>query len=117
MDNREIAKQWLDAFNTKNLEALLALYHPDAVHYSPKLKQRLPETQGLIQGHDAMRGWWQDAFERLPMLHYQLVQLTAQDKRVFIEYIRQSPGEEDLNVAEYLEIHDGAIVRSKVYHG
>jgi hypothetical protein len=29
-----IANRWFVAFNTQNLEALLALYHDDAEHYS-----------------------------------------------------------------------------------
>ncbi|MEN9638970.1 MAG: hypothetical protein RLZZ262_838 [Bacteroidota bacterium] len=112
-----IAQQWIEAFNNKDLDGLLALYDPNAQHFSPKLKARLPETKGLITGHAAMRDWWQDAFTRLPNLHYAPSQYTIQDNRIFIEYIRQTPGEEDMDVAEYLEIAEGKIVRSRVYHG
>jgi uncharacterized protein (UPF0218 family) len=34
-----------------------------------------------------------------------------------MEYMRQVEGEEDLLVAEVLEIKDGKIVFSRVYHG
>ncbi|MBA3663387.1 MAG: nuclear transport factor 2 family protein [Bacteroidetes bacterium] len=71
--NRQIALDWLKAFNTKDLEGLLHLYDNNAEHYSPKLKVRLPETKGLIKGKDALRSWWKDAFDRLPTLHYRLV--------------------------------------------
>ena len=64
-----------------------------------------------------MRTWWQDAFERLPELHYKMTALTANHERVFMEYIRQVSGEADMNVAEVLEIKDGRIILSKVYHG
>ena len=43
--------------------------------------------------------------------------LTANDGRIFMEYIRQVPGEEDMNIAEVLEIEAGKIASSKVYHG
>ena len=34
-----------------------------------------------------------------------------------MEYTRQVPGEEDMAIAEVLEIKDGAIQFSRVYHG
>jgi ketosteroid isomerase-like protein len=95
-----IANKWFDAFNSKSLENLLALYYDDAEHYSPKLKVRQPETQGLIKGKAAMRSWWQDAFNRLPSLQYKIIRLTPCEDRVFMEYIRQVDGEEDLYVGE-----------------
>jgi limonene-1,2-epoxide hydrolase len=113
----DIAKQWFQAFNDHNLDDLLALYHDNAIHYSPKLKIRQPESKGLVAGKDALREWWQDAFERLPGLHYSYTTLTADNDRVFMEYLRSVPDEEDILVAEVLEIKDKKIVASRVYHG
>ena len=52
---QQIAHAWFDAFNTHDIEMLLALYAEDAEHYSPKLKIRQPETNGLIKGKPALR--------------------------------------------------------------
>ena len=101
----------------KNLEKLLALYEEDAQHYSAKLKMRHPETRGLIEGKESLRVWWQDAFKKLPTLHYKVTSLTANTDRVFMEYIRQLENEEDLLVAEVLEIKEEKIIFSRVYHG
>lgn len=114
---QSIAYRWFDAFNTKQLEKLLALYDDEAQHFSPKLKIRQPETEGLIIGKEAMRVWWQDAFDRLPSLNYKVTSLTANTDRVFMEYIRQVDDEEDMLVAEVLEVRDGKIIASRVYHG
>ena len=115
-DFRKIAQKWFDAFNAHDIESLLALYDEDAEHYSPKLKVHQPSTNGLIKGKPALRAWWTDAFKRLPHLHYELLQLTAEGDQVFMEYIRQTPGEEDLRVGEVLVIRNGKIVASRVYH-
>jgi ketosteroid isomerase-like protein len=115
-ENLTIAHTWFKAFNTKDLEKLLSLYHEDAEHYSPKLKIRQPETSGFIRGKEALRLWWQDAFDRLPSLHYEILTLTANDERVFMEYLRKVKDEEDLRVGEVLEIRDKRIVSSRVYH-
>lgn len=115
--NKQIATQWFEAFNAHDLEKLLSLYHNEAKHYSPKLKLRRPETNGLVQGKAALREWWKDSFERLPSLRYEVKNLTADNEQVFMEYIRHVNGEEDLSVGEVLQIQDGHIVFSRVYHG
>ena len=115
--NEAIALRWFAAFNAHDLEALLSLYDANAKHFSPKLKIRKPETKGLVQGREALREWWQDAFNRLPTLNYTYTTLTADKNRVFMEYIRRVEGEEDMLVAEVLEISGGRIVASRVYHG
>lgn len=112
-----IANMWFDAFNKKDIDALLLLYDENAQHYSPKLKVRHPETNGLIKGKSAMRTWWQDAFNRMPSLRYEVVRLTPHHDRVFMEYIRKVDGEEDLYVGEMLEVAaDGLITTSAVFH-
>jgi 8-oxo-dGTP diphosphatase len=113
----ELGRAWLSAFNRRDLDALLALYADDAVHFSPKLLAQKPETRGQIKGKARLRAWWQDCFERLPGLEYRERAITADDTRVFIEYHRVCPGHDPLDVAEMLRCHGGKIVESRVYHG
>ncbi len=115
--NLSIAMLWFEAFNAHNLEKLLSLYDEEAQHFSPKLKIRHPETNGLVTGKEALRTWWKDAFERLPSLHYKVTSLTSNQDRVFMEYIRTVENENDMPVAEVLEINENRIIASRVYHG
>jgi ketosteroid isomerase-like protein len=117
MDLRDIARRWLDCFARRDLDGLLALYANDATHASPKIRARHPETGGLLRGTAAMRVWWQDAFDRLPSMRYEPTALTADDRRVFMEYIRHVDGDPDMPIAEVLEVEAGVIVASRVYHG
>ena len=117
LENEAIAKKWFEAFNSHNLDDLLYLYDERATHFSPKLKIRKPETNGLIKGKSELRIWWNDAFDRLPTLYYKATSLTSNKNRVFMEYIRQVEDEEDMLVAEVLEIEAGKIIFSRVYHG
>jgi ketosteroid isomerase-like protein len=114
---QSIAFKWFETFNNKELEKLLSLYDDDAIHFSPKLKVLQPETQGFVTGKQALRAWWQDAFERLPSLNYKVKSLTANSDRVFMEYVRTVEGESDLLVAEVLDIKEDKIIASRVYHG
>lgn len=115
--NLSMAHKWFAAFNEHNLDSLLSLYDEDAEHFSPKLKIRKPETNGLVKGKKALHDWWESAFESIPTLHYRVTSLTANSDRVFMEYVRSVKDEADMLVAEVLDIKDGKIVFSRVYHG
>src|SRR6185369_13264651 len=114
---QELARAWIAAFNARDLDGLLALYADDAVHFSPKLRARQPETGGLVKGKSALRAWWADSFERLPGLHYEARRVTAAGDRLFLEYDRSLPGEATLAVAELFVVRNGRIAESRVYHG
>ena len=115
--NERIGRAWVDAFNARDLDALLALYAEDAHHTSPKIRALRPQTDGKIHGRAALRDWWADAYARLPELRYELMSVTASDERVIIEYARHLPAEPPMPVAELFEIRDGKIAASRVYHG
>lgn len=109
-----IANLWIQAFNEKNIEALLCLYHNDASHFSPRLKNLKPETNGLIIGKQAMFDWWQDAFTRIPDLEYKLVHIVAENDIIYLEYIRCTSSEENLTINERLIVKNNLIINSKV---
>lgn len=115
--NIQIGLKWIEAFNEHDLEKLLGLYAENATHYSPKLKARIPSTNGWVSGISALRSWWADAFARIPSLQYELNKLLADEHRVLIEYTRKAAGEPDLMIAEVLDLENGLIIQSKVYHG
>jgi len=115
-DLKQIALLWFEAFNQHDLNMLLSLYDEHAEHYSPKLKIHQPSTLGYIRGKQALHDWWQDAFDRLPDLHYHIIRLMSDEEQIFMEYIRQTPGEDDLRVGEVLVIKNGKIIASRVYH-
>jgi limonene-1,2-epoxide hydrolase len=115
--NEEIARAWLEAFNKYDVDALVALYVDDATHTSPKIRAMYPEALGMLRGRDALAKWWRESNARLPGLRSELTALTANDDRVFIEYIRHVPENDPMPVAEVFDIEHGKIVASRVYHG
>ena len=112
-----IAQAWLDAFNAGDVTTLVSLYADDCNHTSPKLRVLHPETGGKIIGKAALTAWWTDAMKRLPGLRYEKTSLTANDDRVFLEYVRHAPNDAPMPVAEVFDIRAGKIAASRVYHG
>jgi hypothetical protein len=116
-ETEKVARAWLEAFNKKDVEALLALYADDCTHTSPKIRVLHPETAGLLVGKTAMRAWWVGALERTPSLRYEERALTCSAERAVLEYVRHATGEAPLPVAEVFEVRGGKIVASRVFHG
>src|SRR5438552_3631220 len=116
-ENAELARAWVAAFNTHDVEALVALYAADATHTSPKIRSLNPSTGGKLCGKAALAAWWRDSNARLPGLRYELTFVTASDERVFVEYLRHAPNEAAMPVAEVFDVRGGKIVASRVYHG
>lgn len=115
--HESIAMKWLKAFNAGDVDALISLYGEDCTHTSPKIRAMHPETGGQLLGKVALRKWWEDAMKRLPGLFYEETSVTANDARVFLEYVRHAPNEVPMPVAEVFDIEEGLIVASRVYHG
>lgn len=115
--HESIAEQWLAAFNAGDVVRLISLYSENCTHTSPKIRTLHPETEGKLVGKAALTQWWTDAMKRLPGLRYEKTLLTANDERVFLEYVRHAPDAAPMPVAEVFEIRDGRIWASRVYHG
>jgi len=62
MDSVTLAKKWVEAFNGRDLDGLLALYTDDCEHTSPKLRAKDPSSHGKILGKPALHAWWAEAF-------------------------------------------------------
>jgi ketosteroid isomerase-like protein len=67
--NVERLRQALDAFNRRDLDAILALVDDD-VEYLP----RAAAMEGSHHGHDGIRRWWEDVFDVWPDVTSQLVE-------------------------------------------
>lgn len=113
-DLESIAQQWIDAFNKHEVDTLLSLYDDNARHYSPRVEEERPETEGWLEGKDQLREWWQRNFDELPSLRYKLCDSLKSRDCVVMIYIREVSGQPKKQVFEYLKIKDDLIIESRV---
>jgi len=73
-ENMDLLRQVIDAFNRRDLDALLALMDP-GVEFTPY--ERAVEGLGPYLGHEGVRSWWEDAFDPFPDLSAELYDLRA----------------------------------------
>jgi ketosteroid isomerase-like protein len=67
-ENVELFKKGIEAYNRRDIEAMLVIWHPDAVWY-PFTAQ--VEGDDAYHGHEGLRQWWAnvDAVLALGHLH------------------------------------------------
>ncbi len=65
------AEQWVDAWNRRDLEALLALYADDIHLRSPFAK--VFARDGIIKGKKQLGTYWGEAMRRMPNLRLEVV--------------------------------------------
>jgi hypothetical protein len=103
-----VVQRQLDAYNARDVDALLATYAPDARQYEH------PGTL-LATGHEEMRGRFSARFQE-PDLQARLVQRVVMDKLVFDHEIvtRNFPeGKGAVELVAIYEVVDG-LIRSQV---
>lgn len=113
-----IFRAWDEALGAKDLEASLALYHPDATLESPLVCHLLGTQEGVVRGHDALRSFVQAVFAHQPPQRRRFRTGFLTDGRYLTwEYPRQAPDGEQMDLVEVMEIDDGRIRHHRVYWG
>ena len=100
------AQAWIDAWNRRDVEAVLEHFHEDAVFTSP-LAARLGKGDfGVIRGKEELREYWNYALSLIDTLHFELTGLYAGTDTLLIAF-RTHDGE---NRVEVLRFRDGLVI-------
>ncbi len=81
------ARDWIAAWNKRDLEAVLAHYTDDVAFSSPFVSQITGERSGVLRGKSALRGYWEAALARLPRLKFTLLGVTVGVDSIVIRYL------------------------------
>lgn len=90
MITREFAERfahhWLAAWNAHDLEAILSHYTDDFEMTSPYIVQIAAQASGKLQGKAAVGAYWRTALEKMPNLHFELINVLVGIDSVTINY-------------------------------
>jgi hypothetical protein len=106
-DARRIAAENLAAWNSHDLERILAHYDDDCVLVSPVAAERLGDPAGEVRGKAALRHYFGVALEAYPNLRFELVDVLWGVSSVVLYYKNQR----DTLTAEVLEMGANGRVR------
>lgn len=109
-----LAGRWLAAWNSRDLERILALYTDDCEMASPNIKTLGLDATGRLKGKPALRSYWGGALARLPNLHFILHAVYVGPDSVIVRYTNDRGHE----VCEYLRVNpQGLIAQATANHG
>ena len=85
-DAQEFGLEWVEAWNSHDLERILSHYADDVEVTSPLMETVLGPGQLTVRGKEALRACWGPALARYPDLRFILFRAYAGPRSVVIHY-------------------------------
>ena len=108
------ATSWIEAWNSHDVERVLAHFADDVVFTSPLIATLLGDPSSTVTGIGALRAYWSEGLRRIPDLRFELVHAFAGADVVAIAYTNQA-GRPCLEVVEL--DGDGRVGRGQALYG
>lgn len=80
------ANDWIDSWNSHDLERILAHYTDDFVMSSPRIADIANEPSGILQGKVLVAAYWKRALELSPTLRFELIRVYVGSDSLIIHY-------------------------------
>ena len=71
----EFARDWIESWNSHDLDRILSHYSDQFEMFSPKIIQIAGEPSGTLMGKDAVGNYWAKALDLVPDLRFELIAL------------------------------------------
>ena len=94
----EIVQKQLDAYNSRDIEAFVAMHAPDAELYA------FSETAPFIKGQEQIRTTYSEIFKTSPTLHSKLIHRIVLGNKV-IDH-EEITGRKGVGVLEFIAIYE-----------
>ncbi|MCC8935467.1 nuclear transport factor 2 family protein [Bradyrhizobium sp. Arg68] len=108
-----LGRDWIAAWNARDLERVLTLYAEDAEMTSDRIPALGFGASGTVRGKDQLRAYWGTALAKLPELHFELIDLYVSPDSVVVFY----QNERGKKICEYLRLDAaGKIVQGSANH-
>ena len=69
----QFTEEWINAWNSRDLERILSHYSDDFVMSSPRIANVVGDESGVLTGKDAIGSYWRRALELLPELQFEFI--------------------------------------------
>ena len=93
-----LGRDWIAAWNSHDLERVLALYAEDSEMTSDRIPALGFGASGTLRGRDKLRAYWSAALKLLPDLHFDLIDTYVSPDSIVVFY-QNERGAEDLRIS------------------
>ena len=108
-----LRREWIAAWNSHDLERVLALYADDSEMTSDRIPALGFDASGTLRGKESLRAYWGKALALLPNLHFELIDTYVSPDSVVVFY----RNERGARICEYLRLNAaGRIIQGSANH-
>lgn len=110
----ELATAWINAWNNRDINAIMNHYAEEVVFYAPTVIKRWNIADGKLCGKEQLRKHFLKGFELAPDLHFELITVLAGVDGMTIVYKRET----GTVVADVVQLNNnGKAILVKAYYG
>jgi ketosteroid isomerase-like protein len=106
-DLATLGREWIAAWNSHDLERVLALYAEDTEMTSDRIPAFGFDPSGTLRGKDKLRAYWGAALQKRPNLHFDLIDTYVSPDSVVVFY----QNERGAKICEYLRLDTAGKIR------
>ena len=89
LEAKEFAAEWIDAWNEHNLDRIISHYAENVALTSPVAARVLGEASGMVNGRQALRGYFAKGLELFPNLQFKLIDVMQGVSSIVLYYENQ----------------------------
>lgn len=98
---QHFAAEWVEAWNSHQLDRILSHYTDDFCIETPMALKLFPESQGVISGKDLVRQYWTLGLEKIPDLHFEILDVLAGVNSLAIYYINTATNKKSVELMSF----------------
>ena len=102
-----LGRNWVDAWNSRDLERVLSLYAEDTEMTSDRIPAVGFDASGTVRGKADLRAYWSKALALIPNLHFTLINTYVSPDSVVVFY----ENERGNKICEYLRLDAAGKIR------
>jgi ketosteroid isomerase-like protein len=87
---RQFAEEWIEAWNSHDLDRILSHYVDDFEMTSPLIVERMREPSGTLKGKDSVGAYWKIGLAATPPLKFELIDVLTGVNSITLYYRRVS---------------------------
>ena len=85
-DRQNFAQEWIEAWNSHDLDVILSHYSEDFEITSPMIRVAIGIETGTLKGKAKVREYWAAALEKMPDLKFELVNVAESIDSIALYY-------------------------------
>ena len=108
------AHDWIDAWNSHDLDRILAHYSEDFEMRSPLIQERMNEPSGVLRGKVSVRPYWALSCRAQPPIRFELRDVYVGASSIAITYLSVGRG---MRTEVLVFDESGKVVSGNALHG